>query len=47
MLRIDPIMTARIEELIDELREKFTIAIVTTDAASGPGLAEDSVFPYG
>jgi phosphate transport system ATP-binding protein len=26
---LDPIATARIEELIDELREKFTIAIVT------------------
>ena len=26
---LDPIATARIEELIDELRENFTIAIVT------------------
>lgn len=26
---LDPIATARIEELIDDLREKFTIAIVT------------------
>jgi phosphate transport system ATP-binding protein len=26
---LDPIATARIEELIDELKERFTIAIVT------------------
>jgi len=26
---LDPIATARIEELIDELKEKYTIAIVT------------------
>ena len=26
---LDPIATARIEELIDELRENYTIAIVT------------------
>ncbi len=26
---LDPIATARIEDLIDELREKYTIAIVT------------------
>ncbi len=43
---LDPIATARIEELIDELSANFTIVIVTHNMQQAArGLAEDRVLP--
>ena len=45
---LDPIATAKIEDLIEELRENFSIAIVTHSMQQGsPCVAAHSVFPPG
>ena len=41
---LDPIATARIEELIDELREKFTIAIVTHSMQQAARVSQRTAF---
>jgi ABC-type phosphate transport system ATPase subunit len=43
---LDPIATAKIEELIDELRGRYAIVIVThNDAAGGARVAADRLLP--
>ena len=45
---LDPISTSKIEDLAAELREKYTIAIVTPQyAAGGENCRQDRVFPAG
>ena len=44
---LDPIATAVIEELIDELAKNFTIVIVTHSATSCESFAADCFFSYG
>ena len=41
---LDPIATARIEELIDELREKFTIVIVTHSMTQAARVSQQTAF---
>jgi len=41
---LDPIATARIEELIDELREKFTIVIVTHNMQQAARVSQRTAF---
>lgn len=41
---LDPIATARIEELIDELREKFTIVIVTHSMQQAARVSQQTAF---
>ena len=41
---LDPIATARIEELIDELREKFAIIIVTHSMAQAARVSQKTAF---
>ena len=41
---LDPIATARIEELIDELREKFTIIIVTHSMQQAARVSQKTAF---
>ncbi len=41
---LDPIATARIEELIDELREKFTIVIVTHNLQQAARVSQKTAF---
>jgi phosphate transport system ATP-binding protein len=41
---LDPIATAKIEELIDELREKFTIAIVTHSMQQAARVSQRTAF---
>jgi phosphate transport system ATP-binding protein len=41
---LDPIATARIEELIDELRETFTIAIVTHSMQQAARVSQSTAF---
>ena len=41
---LDPIATARIEELIDELRESFTIAIVTHNMQQAARVSQKTAF---
>ncbi len=41
---LDPIATARIEELIDELREKFTIVIVTHSMQQAARVSQKTAF---
>lgn len=41
---LDPIATARIEELIDELREKFTIVIVTHSMQQAARVSQRTAF---
>lgn len=41
---LDPIATAKIEELIDELREKFTIAIVTHNLQQAARVSQQTAF---
>jgi phosphate transport system ATP-binding protein len=41
---LDPIATARIEELIDELREKFTIVIVTHSMQQAARVSTQTAF---
>jgi ABC-type phosphate transport system ATPase subunit len=40
---LDPIATAKVEELIDSLKERFTIVIVTHNAAGDSLLRLNSV----
>jgi len=44
---LDPIATAKIEELIDELREKFTIVIVTHNLQQAARVSQQTAFFYG
>jgi phosphate transport system ATP-binding protein len=41
---LDPIATARIEELIDELREQFTIVIVTHNMQQAARVSQNTAF---
>lgn len=41
---LDPIATAKIEELIDELREKFTIVIVTHNLQQAARVSQQTAF---
>lgn len=41
---LDPIATARVEELIDELREKFTIVIVTHNLQQAARVSQKTAF---
>ena len=41
---LDPIATARIEELIDELKEHFTIVIVTHSMQQAARVSEKTCF---
>ena len=41
---LDPIATARIEELIDELRERFTIVIVTHNMQQAARVSHETAF---
>ena len=41
---LDPIATARIEELIDELREQYCIVIVTHSMAQAARVSQDTAF---
>jgi len=43
---LDPISTARIEELLDELKEEFTIAIVTHNMQQAARCADQVAFFY-
>jgi len=43
---LDPIATARIEELIDELREKYTIVIVTHNLQQAARVSQQTAFFY-
>jgi phosphate transport system ATP-binding protein len=43
---LDPISTARIEELIDELRSEYTIAIVTHNMQQAARVSEYTAFMY-
>ena len=43
---LDPISTAKIEELIDELKEKYTIAIVTHNMQQAVRVSEYTAFMY-
>ena len=41
---LDPIATVKIEELIDELREKFTIIIVTHSMQQAARVSQQTAF---
>jgi phosphate transport system ATP-binding protein len=41
---LDPIATARIEELIDELREQYCIVIVTHSMAQAARVSQETAF---
>jgi len=43
---LDPISTAKVEELIDELKEKYTIAIVTHNMQQAARVSEFTAFMY-
>jgi len=43
---LDPISTAKIEELIDELKEKYTIAIVTHSMQQAARVSDYTAFMY-
>jgi len=43
---LDPISTAKVEELIDELKEKFTIAIVTHNMQQAARVSQYTAFMY-
>ena len=43
---LDPISTAKLEELIDELKEKYTIAIVTHNMQQAVRVSEYTAFMY-
>ncbi|WP_245257480.1 phosphate ABC transporter ATP-binding protein PstB [Methylocapsa acidiphila] len=43
---LDPISTAKIEELIDELKEKYTIAIVTHNMQQAARVSDYTAFMY-
>lgn len=41
---LDPIATARVEELINELREKFTVIMVTHNLRQAKRMADETIF---
>jgi phosphate transport system ATP-binding protein len=43
---LDPISTARIEELIFELKEQYTILIVTHNMSQAARISDNSMFMY-
>ena len=43
---LDPISTAKVEELIDELKDKYTIAIVTHNMQQAARVSEYTAFMY-
>jgi phosphate transport system ATP-binding protein len=43
---LDPISTARIEELIDELKQEFTIVIVTHNMQQAARVSQNTAFMY-
>jgi phosphate transport system ATP-binding protein len=43
---LDPIATAKIEELIDELKEKYTIVIVTHNMQQAIRVSDETAFLY-
>jgi phosphate transport system ATP-binding protein len=43
---LDPISTAKVEELIDELQEKYTIAIVTHNMQQAARVSSYTAFMY-
>jgi phosphate transport system ATP-binding protein len=43
---LDPISTAKVEELIDELKAKYTIAIVTHNMQQAARVSEHTAFMY-
>jgi len=43
---LDPISTAKIEELIDELKEDYTIAIVTHNMQQAARVSDFTAFMY-
>jgi phosphate transport system ATP-binding protein len=43
---LDPISTAKIEELIDELKHEYTIAIVTHNMQQAARVSEHTAFMY-
>jgi phosphate transport system ATP-binding protein len=43
---LDPISTAKVEELIDELKEEYTIAIVTHNMQQAARVSESTAFMY-
>ena len=43
---LDPISTAKVEELIDELREKYTIVIVTHNMQQAARVSQHTAFMY-
>ncbi|MDT8323046.1 MAG: phosphate ABC transporter ATP-binding protein PstB [Bacteroidota bacterium] len=43
---LDPISTMKIEELIDELKEKYTIVIVTHNMQQAARISDDTAFFY-
>jgi phosphate transport system ATP-binding protein len=43
---LDPISTAKVEELIDELKDKYTIAIVTHNMQQAVRVSEHTAFMY-
>ncbi len=46
MLGLDPIATRKIEELMLELREQYTIVIVTHNLQQAFRVADDTAFMY-
>jgi phosphate transport system ATP-binding protein len=43
---LDPIATRKIEELMDELKQKYTIAIVTHNMQQAQRVADTTAFMY-
>ena len=43
---LDPISTAKVEELIDELKERYTIAIVTHNMQQAARVSDSTAFMY-
>ena len=43
---LDPLSTAKIEELIEELAEKYTIAIVTHNMQQAARVSQNTAFMY-
>ncbi|MBT3071323.1 phosphate ABC transporter ATP-binding protein [Rhodomicrobium sp. Az07] len=43
---LDPIATAKIEELIDELRERYTVVIVTHNMQQAARVSDNTAFMY-
>jgi phosphate transport system ATP-binding protein len=43
---LDPIATAKIEELIDELRDRYTIIVVTHNMQQAARVSDNTAFMY-